>query len=196
MPDEQTTSETPPTETQDTAPATGTPPGKQAEPPAARTFSQAEVDEIVKGRLERAKTQAQKDAEKARSEAEAKALEDGAQWQKLAEKRAGQVADLEKRIAELEAGVEPAKRNAAALQKHVEAQLAGVPEHIKALLTRMDAAEQLEWLSANADKLTAQSNKVVPATPESKDKPAGKMTAEERREVAARLGVNPNYLPQ
>lgn len=125
------------------------------------------LDEKLKERLARKERQAEERERKAREEAEAKALEESQQWQKLAEKRQAQIAELEKRVAELEASEGPAKRNADALKKHVEAQLTGVPEHIQTLLARMEPAEQLEWLTANADKLKpAETEKrPVPPTP-------------------------------
>jgi len=50
------------------------------ESPAEKTFTQADVDRIVKERLERDRVKAQKDAEE-------KALKDQGEWKKLAEQR-------------------------------------------------------------------------------------------------------------
>ena len=108
-----------------------------------------------KERLARQEKQAQERERKAREEAEAKALEEGAQWQKLAEKRQSQIAELEKRLAELETVSQTAARYGKAIEAQLAAQLADVPEHIQALLTRMDPAERLEWLAANGEKLKA-----------------------------------------
>lgn len=131
---------------------------------------QKHLDAQLKERLARQEKQAQERERKAREEAEAKALEEGAQWQKLAEKRQTQIAELEKRIAELETVSQTAARYGKAIEAQLAAQLADVPEHIQALLARMDPAERLEWLAANGEKLktppaAAQPAGFVPPTP-------------------------------
>mgnify|MGYP006931609920 CR=1 FL=1 len=117
----------------------------------------------LKDRLAQKEKQAQERERKAREEAEAKALEEGAQWQKLAEKRQTQIAELEKRIAELETVSQTAARYGKAIEAQLAAQLADVPEHIQALLTRMDPAERLEWLAANGEKLKTSAAPTQPA---------------------------------
>lgn len=146
-------------------PGSGAPKAK----PIVLTFETEEaeqryLDEKLKERLERKEKQAQERERKAREEAEAKALEEGAQWQKLAEKRQAQIAELEKRVAELEMVEKTASRYGKAIEAQLAAQLADVPEHIQALLTRMDPVERLEWLAANGDKLKAPAAN-PPATP-------------------------------
>lgn len=130
-------------------------------------FTQADIDRIVTERLERERKKSEANAQKAKEQAEAKALEEQQKFQELAEKRGTKVAELESTVgtltADLEAATEEAKRYKAALNGLLEKQRKAVPEHLVALLDKLDPVEQLEWLSNNTDKLI--SNNGVPATP-------------------------------
>lgn len=53
------------------------------------------------------------------------------------------------RAAQLETQAETAERYSAALKKYVNAEREGLPEYITALLDKMDAVDQLEWLATN-----------------------------------------------
>lgn len=159
---------------------------------AEKTFTQAELDAIIAKRLDQQKRQAQKDAE---ADAEKK-LAEAAEWQTLAEKRAGAVKDLEAQIAELQQHQATAEKYGQALTTYVEKLSANLPEPILALLENMDAADKLAWLSANAEQFAtangegdgtaeaAAAKPKLPATP----KPSGgtQITPEERRKRAAR----------
>lgn len=209
MADEQTETANVQTEQQPSAtpapaaPTTGTAPGQssgnqaQPQPTEARVFSQADVDRIVKERLEREQGKATKAAEKARQEAEAKALVEQGDFKALSERQAKRIAELETAAADLAAAQAQLGKYETALKASLAAQLAGVPEHIQALLGRMDVTEQMEWLSANQDKLKPAQPAAAPdisATKRSAS-PQTKMTDDERREFAARYGVRPEYLP-
>jgi len=180
-----------------TGTAAGTTGGQPAQPQDQRTFTQADVDRIVKERLEREQTKAQKAAEKARQEAEAKALQEQGDFKALSERQAKRITELEAAAAELVEAQAQLKRYEKALKGSLAAQLAGVPEHIQGLLERMDVTEQMEWLSANQDKLKPAAPAAAPdinATARSAS-PSAKMTDAERREFAARYGVRAEYLP-
>lgn len=66
----------------------------------SRTFTQAEVDEIIKERLQREKSKADKAAEDARRAAEAEAAAKNGEWQKLAEQREKELADARREARE------------------------------------------------------------------------------------------------
>jgi hypothetical protein len=170
-------SETQPDTSQTTDDATGTNGGtdaKQATTPAAKTFAteadfQAEVDRILKDRLERAETKAQEKARKAAEQAEAEAAARNGEWKDLAEKRGASLSALETEKATLAEQSDAQKATLAryekALKMHVEAQSADVPEGVKTLLGKLDPVEQLEWLAANRETLMQQKRQGVPATP-------------------------------
>lgn len=122
------------------------PPPQSADAPAVRTFTQADVDKIVTDRLAREQTKSQRETEKARIEAEAAALLQQGEFKTLAEQRATQ-------IAKLEPLAQQAERYGKALQAQLEAARTGLPDHLTALLDRMDVAEQLEYLAAHRAKL-------------------------------------------
>lgn len=189
MPDEQQKPDVP--ETADGAGAAAAADKPEKNGTTEKTFTQAELDAIIAKRLEQQKRQAQKDAE---AEAEKK-LAEAAEWQTLAEKRAGAVKDLEAKLTELERVQMTAEKYGAALTTYVEKLSANLPEPILALLENMDAADKLAWLSANAEQFAAASGNgeaaetttaktKLPATP----KPSGstQITPEERRQRAAR----------
>lgn len=139
-----------------TGDATGTNSGE-----TARTFSQQELDRIVKERLERAEAKRAEAEQRAREEAEAAALAEQERYKELAEKRAAQVE-------ELEAKAERASRYEEVITSLLEAQLKDVPDHILPLLERLDPVEQLDYLSKNRGALAPPPDPEpgrVPATP-------------------------------
>lgn len=142
--------------------ATGKPDngGQTAE---ARAFTQAEVDRIVKERLERAAEKAAREQEKARADAEAKALAEQGEFKKLYEQSQARAAELEQQAAGVEPLKEQVKRLEKALGGYRDAQFAAVPEHVQALLKRLDVVEQLEWLTANGAKLNPNAPPSKPA---------------------------------
>lgn len=135
---------------------------KSAEP----KFTQADIDRIVTERLERERKKSDDKAQKAKEEAEAKALEEQQKFQELAEKRGTKVTELETSVTDLttklETATAKAERFEAALNGLLEKQRKAVPEHLVALLDKLDPVEQLEWLASNTDKLTVGG---VPGTP-------------------------------
>lgn len=161
-----------------TGDATGTTGGSDKPSPA---FTQADVDRIVKERLEREQKKAQTAAQKALEEAEAKALADQAKFQELADKRGQKLSELETATADLTVKLESeaakAQRYEKALTTMLTEQRKRVPEHLHSLLDKLDPVEQLEWVAANGDKLAATG---VPATP----KPAGLPDADKERAQA------------
>lgn len=130
------------------------------------TFTQSDVDRIVNERLDRERKKTESLTQKAREEAESKALADQAKFQELADKRGKQVTDLETLNAtlttQLETVTAKADRHEKALLTLLAEQLKAVPEHLHSLLSKLDAVEQLEWIAGNADKMKTATNGVPP----------------------------------
>lgn len=114
------------------------------------SFTQADVDRIVKERLGEQKRKLEQDA------AEAKAKEQG-QWKELADQR-------ETRVKELEPLAEQATRYRDLLNQHLEAQIAGWPDEVKALDPGKDKLdERLAWVEKS--KALAERLKAAPTAP-------------------------------
>lgn len=126
---------------------------------------QARVEELLKVRLDREQKKAEKAAEDARAAAEAEAAKKNGEWQKLAEQREGQLSDLQKRLSELEPVTTKAERYEGTLKKFLDAQRQGLPQHITALLDKLDPVDQLEWIAANQETLKQKPAGGPPATP-------------------------------
>ena len=139
---EQTTTEAPPT---------GTDPVKTADD---KRFTQAELDAIVKDRLDRAQRKAAADQEKAKADAEARALAEQGEFKTLAEQRQQRIAELENAHEQARATEKERDRYKAALASHVQALRTELPAHLTALLDKLDPVDQLEWMSANHAELT------------------------------------------
>lgn len=139
-------------------PSPQTEPGSGQQPAAnnggdEKRFTQADVDAIVKDRLDREKRKTEEAAERARKAAEQKALEEQGNWKQIAEQHQAEVAKLQ---SEIEAGKQTSKdldRYRSALKQHVEAQRKDLPDHIKKLLEKLDEVEQLTWLTENREAL-------------------------------------------
>lgn len=114
-----------------------------------KTFTQADLDNIVKDRLKRAQEKAQADAAKAVADAEAKALADQGKFKELYEKALKDAADAQDRATRLER---------AALQAQV-AKKVGLPE---ALASRLIGDSETD-LEADARSMLAALPK--PAAP-------------------------------
>lgn len=115
-----------------------------------RLFSQAEVDHFITERLERERKQAQKEADKAKKEAELVSLAEQQKFQELAQKRQERVLELEGQLTDQEALTAKLTKFEKALASYRDALLVNVEEKYKPLLKNMDVADQLEWLAAHA----------------------------------------------
>lgn len=107
---------------------------------AGKTFSQAEVDALIKERLDRQKRAIDADAEKGRRQAEEAALAEQGKWKEIAEAHAAEISRLSPAAARV-------SRLEAVLEKQLQAALVGIPDHIKPLLDKLDVAERLEYLA-------------------------------------------------
>jgi hypothetical protein len=106
-------------------------------------FTQAQVDTILKERLARQQRQNEAQAREAQQALEAKQLEEQAEWQKLANRRAEEVKELKPR-AQLAESYEKVVKNL------LEVQTRDLPVGIQTLLEKLSLVDQLDWLAANA----------------------------------------------
>ena len=153
--------------------------GQQTSP----TFTQDQVDLIVKERLDRERAKAEKAAEKAAAEAERKAAEEQGEYKKLYEKLQGQLTEAEQKAAELEA----ARLRETVARKH------NLPDALAERL-RGETEEDLE-----ADAKTLLEAMPKPAAPNTTTdatngvgnaSPAQTMSEAEVQELAAVYGVS------
>lgn len=130
---------------------------------------QDKIDAVVKDRLEREKRKAEKDREKEKEDADNARLVEQKKFEELSQKQSEKIVEYEKQLAELALVKETADRYEKALKAELDAQKKGLPAHILALLDKLDVADQLEYIAANAETLKVKS-KGVPETPNPADK--------------------------
>ena len=165
---------------QTTGDATGTNSGQEA-----RTFTQADLDRIVKERLDREQAKAKQATEKAQADAEAKVLAEQGKYKEL----------FEKQQAELTAAQAAARANEMRLLQRDAATNTKLPA---ALADRLKG-ETLEEMEADAKSILAALPK--PAAPDINAHSgaggapaAGQLSDAEKAVLAAELGVNPKYM--
>ncbi len=148
--------------------ASGDAHGAQPQPHAnEKRFTQAELEQAIKARLEREREKAEAEAQKAASAAEAKRLQENQQFRELSEKQA---ADLLTLAAAQEALTGQLGERDATLARYEEVfakQLAeqkkALPEPVVELLDKMAMLDQAAWLAANAAKLGGTTRGVPPS---------------------------------
>lgn len=153
-----------------------------------KQFSQADIDRIVADRLERERKKSEAAAQKLKDESEAAALAEQQKWQELAQKHEKTIADLTAKLAESEALKETFGNYETVVKKYLETERAGLPEHIVALLDKLDPVAQLEYISTNKDSLKPN-RKPLPETPDPDDKgltEAQKADAKKQTDLAYR----------
>lgn len=168
-------------------------------------MTQAELDALIGSKKSEAASKAKKDTEdalNAKSAAAAKAadeknLTDQKEFEKLADTRAAELLALTSTHAvtagELVAAQARLERADAALVKHLDILKKDIPASVLGLLVKMDAAEQLEWLTEHGasvkpaeDDGTASTPPIIkrggiPPTPEILARPLKGLSEEERR---------------
>ena len=159
--------------------------------PVAMIFSQADVDRIVKDRLEREKTAREKAMAKAKDEAEADSLKKNQEWQALAERNAAKASELQAKLGELEPLSDQVTKLSGALSKYLEAEKKDLPKHVLVLLEKLDVVEQIEYLALNREAL-GRSGRVegVPASPNAKQRSLSEEELEAARRGQASLYSN------
>jgi hypothetical protein len=164
--------------------ATGAEPGKQTEP--AKTFTQAELDAIVTDRLQRAQRKAEEATKKATEAAQAQALKEQGEYQKLFEQAQAKLQEVEQRAKALEL---------AGLRRKIA-------DDLKFPVDFLDRVrgETEEEITADMRDFLAKLPK--PAAPNinagngSGKGGAGVLSDEELEQKAARLGVSLKYAKQ
>ena len=167
-----------------TTPTAGEPKPEQAQP--ERTFTQADVDRIINERIAKERTKAESMAAKAREEAERKAAEEQGKYQELYQAAQQKAATLEAQLRAAEI---------ASIKRDV-AQRLNMPA---ALANRLQGEDEAT-IEADAKALMAALPKPTPPNINSGTgngaAPTGTaMTEAEKKELAARLGVDWRYLP-
>ncbi len=142
-----------------TDPATEPPTGNDPEKTENKQFNQADVDRIVQERLERAQRKAQTEAEKARKEAEEKTLHEQGEFKTLAEQRASKITELESLVESGKAHITAIERYKKVLEARLEVDKKNLPESVQTLLNKLDVADQMEWIAANAEALKPNTDK-------------------------------------
>ena len=164
------------TEEQEQTPApeaeTETQPETNAE---VKQFTQAQLDAILTDRLARAKKQREEAEAKTKQLAEAEALKQNAEWQKLAEQREAELAKLQAKIQENEL-------------LELKRQVAKEFELPEALASRLQG-EDLDALKADAAALSQEIPKQKPQPKISIMNPGSTATGETRDERNRRLGL-------
>lgn len=155
--------------------ATGTNSGDQPTP-ETQTFTKDQVEALVKERLDRAERKAAEKAAKDREAAEAAGLAEQQKFKELADKHAAKVAELEPQLTTV---TEKAERYEKALTGYLATLRKTVPANLLTLLDKLDVVDQLEWIGANADKVSAPTVQGVPPTP----KPNGNQTEADREKA-------------
>jgi len=167
------------------APAETTQTAQQpAAQPTGKTFTQAELDAIIKERLTRAEEATKRETEKAARKAEEEAAAKNGEWQKLAESRQAEIDNTAKRLAELEPYQTQAQRYKDALEKHLSGMTEKLPEHVKELLKGKDPVEQIEYLTKFGPALGVKNG--VPPTPPDNQTSVPQSEVERRRAEYAR----------
>ena len=159
-------------------------PEQQAQ--TARTFTQADVDRIINERLAKERTKADEKANKAREEAERKAAEEQGKYQELYEAAQRRIADTEAKLKAAE--IASLKREVA--QRH----------NMPVALAQRLQGEDEATIEADAKELMAALPKptapnINSGTGNGATPTAGAMSEAEKKEMAARLGVDWRYLP-
>lgn len=168
--------------------ASGAPNGVQSSSTQSeKTFSQAELEAIIEQRLTRERSKAQAAADKAKAEADQKALIEQGEWKTLAEQRAARVAELEPLSTQVEQLKSDAKKYRDAIAKYADAAKANVPENVRALLDRLDPIDQLDWIATNAASLTPESKAQPIGTPQNKQAPKPNAGATATEQPVARV---------
>ena len=158
---------------------------------AGRHFSQADVDRIVRERLERDRALRERAAGKVRAEAEAVQLRDWRELEQQAREAEQRNMMLQVKVGELEPLGELAGRYRQALEKYLSAEKKDLPEHLSVLLEKLDPVEQLEYLSGHRQALMPGGRaEGIPASPAPKERSLSEEDLEAARRGQASLYGN------
>ena len=180
-------------QTEQTEDATGQESAEQAQPENGgevefNAEQQAKIDTIISERLKREREgwekKLEQERERARREAEEEQLEEQEEYRKLAEKRQERLAELEVEVEKAQDWKRDRDRLRTTLKGVLEQRRDGLPDHVIALLDRLDPVEQLEYLAENAEALQKPRPAGPPESPRPQEK--GELTQDERAAMTAR----------
>ena len=143
--------------------------GDDTDTKAEKKFSQADLDRIVKERLDREKKKSDEAAAKAKKDAEDAALAKNQEWEKLATQRQTEIDDIKKTVAELEPFKEQAEKYKTALNAQLTEIKKSLPKFVLQLIDKMDPVDAMKYITDNADELGAKPE-TFSATPRHKEK--------------------------
>ena len=146
---------------------------------------QAEVDRLVKERLDRANKKAEAEAEKARKKAEEDALTKNKEFEALANTRQQEIEVKDKELAELKGIKEQSEKYAEAIGKIVKTQIEKLPKPVQVLLAKMNPLEQMEYIAQYAKDLNLDLKDVPETDPNDASK---KLTREAQEKSKAEFG--------
>jgi hypothetical protein len=144
-----------------------------------KTFTQAELDQLIDDRLKRERKKTEAETEKARQKAEAAALEKNQEWQKLAEQRQARIDELETKTAELEPVKGQAEKYKSALEAQLAEQKKKLPKFILPLIEQMDPVDAMKYITEHAEELGAKPE-TYSETPDGKEK---KVSDDDKKEA-------------
>ena len=148
---------------------------------------QAELDRVVKERLERERQKNERAAEAAKRKAEEDAAAKNGEWQALAEKHAKRLAELEPLETEIESHKSEAEKYKAALTGHLATLKKDLPTPIIALLDNLDPIAQMEWISKNGEEVAGTNGKPALIRAPKADTKNTELTEQQRRERAYKV---------
>lgn len=114
--------------------------GQETPANAGKTYTEADVERMIKDRLEREKRSSEAKRKKEQEDADVKSLAEKEEFKALAAKH-------EARVRELEPEVERAKRYAETLDTLLKEEMKNVPEYVKELLADRDPVDALGWIA-------------------------------------------------
>lgn len=120
--------------------------GSADEPAEEKKFTQAELDNLIKDRLERQRRALEAQKLEEQQKLEQQKLEDQKEFEKLAKQRAEEISSLKPR-----AGLaESYEKRVAQLMAEAAKTL---PSNIQMLLNKLSLPDQLDWLTENLDSV-------------------------------------------
>lgn len=131
-----------------TAPAGPPPPAADAPLVEEKKFSQAELDAILKERLERQRRAAEAQQREKEQALETQRLEDQKEFEKLAQQRAKEIDSLKPRAGLAESYEKGVGRLMSEATK-------ALPSNIQMILNKLSLPDQLDWLTENLDSVKA-----------------------------------------
>lgn len=158
--------------------------GQGPEPEQPKTFDAVYVSKLREEAAKFRKRAEALEAEDAKRAAETKAadelrLAEQQKWQELAQKRQDDLTAVKTEADTLKA---QSTRLAVALNGYLEKERAGVPEHIAALLDKLDVVDQLSYIASNREAWAANPQRPAGVPPSPKAGTPPTLTEEERRQ--------------